>query len=110
MGLKTSTNVYGITQRGEVQYTPRPHIADESDTSVGSDAEGQFGDLRSQFESGDRCLASILGASDALDEKTHHFVANQLVHNAFIVNEHLRCGGIELVQTLGELSGVRLLT
>ena len=110
VGLKASTNIDGITQRSEVQYAPRSDIADESDTSVGGDTEGQFGDLGRQFESGNRCLASILGASDTLDEETHHFVADQLVHNAFIVNQHLRCCGIELVQALGELSGVRLLT
>ena len=61
-------------------------------------------------ESGNRCLASIIGASDTLDEETHHFVANQLVHNAFIVNQHLRRCAIELIQTCGERSGVRLLT
>jgi len=38
--LKASTNVDGITQRGEVQYASRSHIADEGDTSVGSDTEG----------------------------------------------------------------------
>ena len=110
VGLKASTNIDGITQRSEVQYAPRSDIADESDTSVGGDTEGQFGDLGRQFESGNRCLASIFGASDTLDEETHHFVANQLVHNAFVVNQHLRSCAIELVQTLGERSGVRLLT
>ncbi len=40
VGLKASTDIDGITQRGEVQYAPRSHIADESDTSVGSDTEG----------------------------------------------------------------------
>jgi hypothetical protein len=75
-----------------------------------ANSEGQFGELRSQFESGNRCFASIIRASDTLDEETHHFVANQLVHNAFIVNQHPRGCGIKLVQTLGERSGVRLLT
>jgi hypothetical protein len=110
VGLKASTNIDGITQRSEVQYASRSDIADESNTSVGSDTEGQFGDLRGQFESGNRRLASIFGASDTLDEETHHFVANQLVHDAFIVNQHFRSCAIELVQTLGERRRVRLLT
>ena len=43
VGLKASTNVDGITQRSEVQYAPRSHIADESDASVCSNTEGKFG-------------------------------------------------------------------
>ena len=94
MCLQASTDVDGVAQRGEVQYAPRSHIADEGDTSVGSDTEGEFGDLRGQFESGTRCLASIFGASDTLDEEAHHFVANQLVHDAFIVDQ-----AIKLIET-----------
>ncbi len=110
VGLKASTNVDSITQRSEVQYAPRSHIADESGTSVSSDTEGQLGDLRGQFESGNRCLASIVEASDTLDEETHHLVANQLVHNAFVANQYLRRGAIELGQTLGERSDIQVLT
>ncbi len=40
VGLEASTNVDGITQSGEVQHASRSDIADESDTSVGSDTEG----------------------------------------------------------------------
>ena len=79
---------------------PDPTLPTNADTSVGRDAERQFGDLRGQFESSNRCLASIFGASDTLDEETHHFVANQLVHNPFIVNQHPRCCAIELVQNV----------
>ncbi len=78
--------------------------------SLRNDAERQFGDLRGQFESGNRCLASIFGASDTLDEESHHFVTNQLVHNAFIVNQYLRCRAINSFRRGGECRGVRLLT
>ena len=109
VSLKASTNVDGIAERCEIQYGSRSDIADEGDTSVGRDTKGKLGDLRGEFDSCDRCLASIFGARNALDEKTHHFVADQLVHNAFIVNQHLCCCPIELIQTLGERGGIRLL-
>jgi hypothetical protein len=43
VGLRASTDVDGIAKGGEGQDRARTHIADESDTSVGGDTEGQFG-------------------------------------------------------------------